>query len=114
MVVTTGAVFGNEETNRVMLEIAWYKTPLKIIKEFFWLRDEELKNSKRLKELWVKWLPRLWELWCSQEQFNILFDDVLDYGNTEWNSSESNNSGTTWAESKWELETTKKRARKWN
>ena len=114
MVVTTGSVFGNNEANRVMLEIAWYKTPLKVVKDYFWVRDEELKNTKRLKELWVKWIERLSEVWCSKEQFDLLFNDVLDYGDNEWSTPKSDNSSITWTQSEWELEVTKKRARKWN
>lgn len=112
MVTTTGSVYWNDETNKILFKLSWWKTALSIIMDYYWLRQDELKNSKRLKELWVKWLPRIWELGCTQEQFNTLFDDVIDYGDTNWTTSESNNTGITWTEWEWKLETTKKRVRK--
>ena len=112
MVTTTASIYGNEETNKVLFQINGWKTALGIIKDFYGLRDDELKNSKRLKELNVRWLPRIWELGCTKEQFDTLFGDVIDYGNTKWTTGESNNSSVTWTEWEWELETPKKRIRK--
>lgn len=114
MVVTTWSVYWNDETNKVLFKLSGWKTALGIIKDYYGLRDDELKNSKRLKELNVKWFPRIGELWCTQEQFKTLFDDVLDYGTTEWTTPKLSDSSDVWTEWESSVSTPKKRTRKWS
>lgn len=111
MVTTTASVYGNDETNKVLFKLNGGKTALWIIKDYYGLRDDELKNSKRLKELNVKWLPRIWELGCTKEQFDTLFGDVIDY-DRQWTTTESDNSSFTWTEWDASVPAPKKRTRK--
>lgn len=111
MVTTTASVFWNDETEKVLFKLNWWKTALWIIMDYYGLRHDELQNSKRLKQLWVKWLPRIWELWCTQEQFNILFGDVIDY-DTEWSSTKSNSPSITWTEWTTSVSSNKRGAKK--
>lgn len=105
MVTTTWSVYGaNDETNAILYKLAGYKTPVAVIKEYFWLVDSDMQNTKKLEKMWVKWMPRLWELWVTKEAFNLIFNEVLY--DIEWWAQEDNSDVSDGAEGKSKLSDT--------
>lgn len=78
----------NTETSKVMNYMMGRRTVKQIVWEFFWLREEavyddnwdniidfisDFKDLVALKSKKVRYVPRLAELWVSEQEFNKLF-----------------------------------------
>ena len=92
----------NIETSKVMNYMSGRRTVKQIVWEYFWLREEaiyddnweniidfinEFKDLKKLEQKKVKYVPRLLELWVTEEAFNNLFLNwlpILENGKTNW------------------------------
>lgn len=111
MVTTTqssGVFWSNDETNQILYRLAWYRTPIAIIKEYYGIQDSDLTNTKKLEKMGVKWTERLWELWVTKDTFNSIFNEVLY--DTEWESQTSSSNSIEWTEGKSSVSNTAKRA----
>lgn len=99
----------NPQTQKVMNYMAWVRSKKQIVWEFFGLREEavyddnwenvidyinDFKEARVLEAKKVGYLPRLSELWVSEEDFNSLFYwEIPNYNKN--GKKQSSNSGST-------------------
>lgn len=96
-------------TEKVMREMAWYRTQRQIIQQFFGLDDRIVMDADgvsvlevfndfvdpiKLEEKGVQWIPKLEQLGVSKESFDALLGKYLNYGKTNTVTSGSNTEST--------------------
>lgn len=92
--ITTSQNFMWDEWVRNSMEVMIPKSqrwPAFKVSEYFGIAPNDMRNTKKLIQLWVRYTKRLEELGVSFQQFKELFEDVLDniemYGKPETNTS---------------------------
>ncbi len=82
--LTTGGMFGvNDESNAVIRKLQGHRTVAQRVMEYYGLQKEDLVKAKKLKEMGVKHTERLAQLGVSKQQFEALFEDILDFTEDE-------------------------------
>lgn len=118
----------NSQTWAVINYMAGKRTKKQIVWEFFWLREEaiyddnwenvvdfvnDFRDLVALKSKKVRYVPRLWDLWVTEQEFNALFQNWLPTFEVEKplaSNNEENGKTNWWEQSNtWNTRKTKKK-----
>lgn len=118
----------NSQTWAVINYMSGKRTKKQIVWEFFWLREEaiyddnwenvidfvnDFRDLVALKSKKVRYIPKLWDLWVTEQEFNALFQNWLPTFEVEKplvSNNEENGKTDWWEQSNsWNTRKTKKK-----